>query len=129
MSTFTITKMFIDSLQCAYVILFEHYNSFQVTAIGILSIRQTFGSFIPRSFPLNNIDHVLIALYWDVHDLRNQGQILYRVSQDQPLLQEVGTNISQAFSTSFTPTRLFIATFDEVLRLSIPQLVRFLIAL
>ena len=54
----------------------------------------------------------LIALYWDYHNVH--GQIFHRMSQDPFLIAEVGTNISDAFVTSFTPSSLLIATWNQV---------------
>ena len=39
--------------------------------------------------------------------------IYYRFSVDPSLLEEVGVNISDAFDTSFTPSQLFVATWDR----------------
>ena len=81
----------------------------------MLSFRSSFSDFTPENFPIGSVQTTpVIALYWDDHDVRNQGEIFYRTSEDMPLINEVGYKISEAFSTMFTPTTLFIATWDGV---------------
>ena len=85
----------------------------QVNVNGVVSLGDNFNDFSAEPFPIDN-DH-LIALYWDDHVITpQQGDIFYRTSQDPFLINEVGKNISDAFSTSFTPSSLFIATWDRV---------------
>ena len=89
--------------------------SMQVNTNGMLSFGFSFGDYIPQTFPLSYVQpYALIALYWDDHDVRGKGQIYYRFTKDEVLLDSVGSNISFAFNTSFSPTWLFIATWDEV---------------
>ena len=89
----------------------------QVNTNGVLTFRNPdpFSLFIPRPFPLDSPSHI-IALYWDVHG--SAGSIYYRISENGLFLDEVGTNISDAFSTTFMPSSLFIATWDGVPRFS-----------
>ena len=42
------------------------------------------------------------------------GRLFYRFSTDETLLQEVGAAISSAFVSNFSPTSLFIATWEEM---------------
>jgi len=63
-------------------------------------------------FPFQS--RILIALFWDDHDVNIAGQIFYRFSDDSLLVSEVGLNISSAFNTDFTPALVFIATWDGV---------------
>ena len=90
----------------------------QVNVNGVVSFRDPFSVFSGAPFPIVN-NRPLLALYWDDHDATEQGEIFYRTSQDQCLINEVGTNISDAFSTDFTPSSLFIATWDGVPRFQI----------
>lgn len=87
----------------------------QVNTNGVLSFGTFFDDFTPESFPLSFIRPIaLIAPYWDDHDVRAGGLILYRSIQDEFLLDLVGSNISTAFNISFSPTSLFVATWNEV---------------
>ena len=88
--------------------------SIQVNANGVLSFGTSFSEYTPEDFPLNTSR--LIALFWEDHDVRHGGQILYRFAQDVPCLSEVGSEVSDAFGVNFSPTMLFIATWDEVPR-------------
>ena len=54
----------------------------------------------------------MIAPFWD--DVLIPAEVYYRFAADPSLLEEVGGNISDAFNTSFTPTQLFIATWNRV---------------
>lgn len=85
-----------------------------MNANGVLSFGNSFSDFTPESFPLIGRTTPVIALYWDDHDVRNQGEIFYRTSKYLPLINDVGNRISEAFSTPFTPRTLFIATWDGV---------------
>lgn len=97
----------------------------QVNANGVLSFRATFSDFSPDPFPLGTGQPPLIALYWDDHDVRDVGEIFFRTTQNLPLLNEVKNRISEIFSTSFTPTRLLIVTWDGAMAFSSGSIVRF----
>ena len=89
----------------------------QVNSNGVLSFGVPFSDFGPEPFPLDDEQpDVLIALYWHDHDVNVAGQIFYRFSEEQALLSEVGTNISTAFGVIFSPSLLFVATWDMVSR-------------
>ena len=90
-----------------------------MNANGVLSFNTSFSDFSPEDFPLDS-DRAdrLIALFWEDHDVRHGGQIFYRFAQDVPCLSEVGSEVSDAFGVNFSPTMLFIATWDEVARYS-----------
>ena len=86
----------------------------QVNTNGPLSFRSPFTDFSPRPFPLISENDILIAPFWDDIFIIRAGEIYYRFSVDPSLLEEVGGNISDAFSTSFIPSQLFVATWDRV---------------
>lgn len=81
----------------------------------MLSFRSPFFDFFPRPFPLSG--EVLIAPFWDDFDVRQGGQILFRQTDDEILLERVGSSINDDFS----PALLFIATWDRVPRFSLPS--------
>ena len=80
-----------------------------------MSFRRVFSDFTPETFPLDlGRDDLVIAPFWDDVDFRIAGQVLYRQTNSPDLLNQVGTNISNVFNTSFSPVLLFIATWNEV---------------
>ena len=83
----------------------------QVNHNGILSFQLPFTEFVPRPFPIS--DSPLIAPLWD--DV-NFGNIFYRVTSNVTLLQRACDQLQELFPSSgnFTPTILFIATWDRV---------------
>ena len=95
----------------------------QVNTNGVLSFRNPFFNFVPNPFPLNT-NNVLIAPFWDDFDLRLGGQILFRETNDESLLDTVGALINEIFMWEFTPTLLFIATWDGVPGFAMPVMVR-----
>ena len=85
----------------------------------MLSFRDFFSDFSPQPFPVF-LEIPLIAPFWDDHVITSDsgnagGTLYYRFTSDQDLLNEVGANISAAFLVSFSPTVLFVATWDRVL--------------
>ena len=57
---------------------------------------------------------MLIAPFLDNSNVQNGGQILFRLSDNQTLLNEVGSTINDTLEFDFTPTMLFIATWSEI---------------
>ena len=58
----------------------------------------------------------MIIPFWN-RDLYNSDyygdRVLFRISYDEELLNSVGSSISEAFFSAFSPTSLFIATWVE----------------
>ena len=83
----------------------------QVNRIGVVSFQTQFIELRPRSFPLN--DSPLIAPFWYVVDI---GSTFYRQTSNATLLQRARDELQELFPSSgnFTPTTLFIATWDRV---------------
>lgn len=48
------------------------------------------------------------------------AQIVFRTADDEALLAEVGSSVNDAFDVDFSPTSLFIATWDGVPRFGSP---------
>ena len=82
---------------------------------GIISFQCQFTESSPRRFPLNNL-LPLIAPFWDDVDIRRFGNIFYRQTNDTTLFQRAHDLLQELFPSSgnFTPTTLFIATWDRV---------------
>ena len=97
--------------------LFASFNRFgsQVNRNGIISFQLPFTEYIPRRFPLNN-SIPLIAPFWDDVDIRRCGNIFYRGTSNATLLQRSRDQLQELFPSSdnFTPTTMFIATWDRV---------------
>ena len=95
------------------------FNGFgsQVNTNGILSFQHPFTQFSPRRFPLNNLIP-LVAPFWDDVDIRRFGNIFYREISNVTLLQRAPDQLQELFPSfgnlKFTPTTLFIVTWDRV---------------
>ena len=89
----------------------------QVNTNGILSFQSEYLSSNPQMFPLSLLNPIrVIAPFWDDVDIRRFGNIFYRVTSNTTLLQRVRDQLQELFpfSGNFTPTTLFIATWDRV---------------
>ena len=82
----------------------------QVSSYGVISFRSSH-SLYPRSFPLSTSD-ILIAPFWDYS--YGGGQVLFRLSNNQTLLNEVGSTVNETLEFDFTPTMLFIVTWIRI---------------
>ena len=87
---------------------------FQVSSNGLLSFRKPFIEFSPAKFPL--INEILIAPFWNDVNLELAGQVSYRFSKNQSLLDAVQAHINESLNVSFPPAFLLIATWDRVAR-------------
>ena len=89
------------------------YSQLQVSTNGVLSFRNSFTNFLSRPFPRST--NVLIAPFWDDSDVQNGGQVLFRLSDNETLLNQVGTTINDALDDDlFYPAFLFIATWNRI---------------
>ena len=88
------------------------YNALtQVSENGVVSFRNAFASIQSNpGFPLSSAD-VIIAPFWDDSNVEISGQTFYRFSENRTLLDHVESLINER---SFTPSSLFIATWDRV---------------
>ena len=85
--------------------------SMQVSAYGVISFGASYST-SPLPFPLSSSD-ILIAPFWDYFYVHNVGQVLFRLSDNQTLLNEVASTFD-TLEFDFTPTMLFIATWNIV---------------
>ena len=104
MLTITATELLLSMVLCS-----------QVNTNGIISFGLQFTEFTPQRFPLNNLVP-LIAPFWDDVDITRFGNIFYRQTSNAALLQRARDQLQELFPSSgnFTPTTLFIATWDRV---------------
>ena len=85
---------------------------------GVLSFGSSFSVFIPDTFPV--AFGRLIAPLWEDSDNRMGGQVYYRLTQEQSLLDQVAANISDAFGVEFSPTSAFVATWNALPQINAP---------
>ena len=81
---------------------------------GLLSFQSSFFSFSPSPFPLSPPSLGIIAPFWDLSNNNNGGQVSYRFTNEQLILDELALNISSAFGEEFSPLTAFIATWDRL---------------
>ena len=89
----------------------------QVNTNGAISFTTPISQFTSDPFPLNGTLQ-LIAAFWADVDTRGTGTVWYREVNDarSPLLAITTGLLQNAFPSQpiFTPTSLFIATWDRV---------------
>jgi len=90
----------------------------QVSIDGAIFFGQgTTNNYVPnqRSFPLDN-GRKFVAPFWADIDTTSTGDVWYRQSTDQTLLDRANTQIRNAFplQPQFTANNLFIVTWDHV---------------
>ena len=83
----------------------------QVSTNGLVFLGSTLRYYYPRPFPLSQR---IIAPFWDVSSVYNGGQVLFRRSDNQTLLNQVGSIINDRLEYDFTPTMLFIVTWNRI---------------
>ena len=83
----------------------------QVSTNGVVSFGANFTDYRSRPFPLLTSD-ILIAPFWDDSNVYYGGQVLFRLSDNQTLLNQVGSTINDTLD--FTPTMLFIVTWRGI---------------
>ena len=82
---------------------------------GVLSFDQFFTEFSPQQFPINS-PH-LIAPFWHDFNPRVAGRIFYRQTSNTDQLNTVHqlfTILDTGELRDFSPTHLFVATWDQV---------------
>ncbi|XKL63994.1 hypothetical protein PGB90_006358 [Kerria lacca] len=90
----------------------ENYTSIYVNANGLLSFLTPLPIFINIQFPL---DYPVIAALYANTDIRTNGSVYYRESQNDVLLARASGEIQQLFPNNyFLPKSLFIATWFQV---------------
>ena len=94
-------------------LLFFNDSGSQIYSNGIVAFEQRFSG-SPRVFPFPDLS--LIAPFWDVVDIERFGNIFYRTTFNAALLQRAHDQLQELFPSSgnFTPTTLFIVTWDRV---------------
>ena len=103
------------SAQLSLSIRFNLYPSLQVNNNGDISFTRPVSTYTPQTFPLSG-NLQLIAPDWADVDTRGTGSVWYRETTDTQLLARARDEIRAAFinQASFSPTSLFIATWDHV---------------
>lgn len=105
----------------SYFIVITYLLPSQVNTHGQLSFGTPFIDFEPEPFPLG-AGVILIAPFWDDIDTTGPtnstggagGQLFFRHSGDENLLSQIGNIVGDAFMTRFSPSLIFIATWEQV---------------
>lgn len=86
-------------------------SSLQVNNNGIISFLKEVSQFTPVAFPISK-DRRVVAAFWADVDNRRAGDIYYRESTEQPILERASRNIAQYFPEfpGFSAQWVFIAT-------------------
>ena len=74
-----------------------------------MSLESSYTEFMSQVFPIAN--RMLIAPFWDDSNNEDEGQIYYRLSTDQSLIDQVSTQIGDAFEVNFIPQSVFVTTW------------------
>ena len=80
---------------------------------GLLSLNHSdvSSNFSPKRFPING---TLIAPFWADADTRGIGQVYYRSTVNQTLLEKMMQDINKTFGEIFFPEYLFVSTWHEI---------------
>ena len=80
----------------------------------MISFNSTVRGFAAEAFPLSG--STLITPYWGDVDTRETGDVFYRLTTVNALLEMAKTDIHSVYSdlSFFTPKQLLIATWDHV---------------
>ncbi len=93
--------------------------SFKVNTNGLLSFGAENIEYTPEPFPITV--GRLIAPFWDDVNIGVSGSIYFRQSSDLSMIQMVQSRLrSINVAQDFTPTALFIATWDHVAEFNRP---------
>lgn len=89
--------------------------SLQVNNNGIISFLKEVSQFTPVAFPISK-DRRVVAAFWADVDNRRAGDVYYRESTEQPILERASRDIAQYFPEfpGFSAQWVFIATWYRV---------------
>ncbi|KFQ12806.1 Sushi, nidogen and EGF-like domain-containing protein 1, partial [Leptosomus discolor] len=87
----------------------------QVNNNGIISFLKEVSQFTPVAFPISK-DRRVVAAFWADVDNRQAGDVYYRESTEQPILERASRDIAQYFPEfpGFSAQWVFIATWYRV---------------
>lgn len=87
----------------------------QVNNNGIISFLKEVSQFTPVAFPISK-DRRVVAAFWADVDNRRAGDVYYRESTEQPILERASRDIMQYFPEfpGFSAQWVFIATWYRV---------------
>ena len=90
----------------------------QINTNGVLSFRSPFipSGYVPQRFSLSDVNITMIVPFLDNLGIRRFGNVFYRTTFNATLLQRAHDQLQELFPSSgnFTPTTLFIVTWDRV---------------
>ncbi|XP_054854871.1 IgGFc-binding protein-like [Eublepharis macularius] len=92
----------------------QRFRSLYVNNNGVVSFDNPVSQYTPDPFPLTD-GRAFVAPFWADVDNRITGEVYYRQSQDEQLLQRVTADINTYFPhEKFMATWVFVATWDQV---------------
>ena len=88
------------------------YSTIYINSNGFISfISPKIKSSSPKEYPIST---PIISPFWSDIDTEVGGQIYYRESSSSSDLNQAEREIAKGYSTSFSPSRLYIITWDQV---------------
>nr|XP_056702372.1 sushi, nidogen and EGF-like domain-containing protein 1 [Euleptes europaea] len=92
----------------------QRFQSLYVNNNGVVSFDNPVSQYTPDPFPLTD-GRAFVAPFWADVDNRITGDVYYRQSQEEQLLQRVTADINVYFPReTFAATWVFVATWDRV---------------
>ncbi|XP_033763976.1 sushi, nidogen and EGF-like domain-containing protein 1 isoform X2 [Pecten maximus] len=98
---------------------FPYFNNTQTSAYvntnGDITFGRSLSTYTPSAFPLSN-NFMMVAVFWTDIITTYVGEIWYKLSSSQDLMNRAGTDIQSGFSdqNDFSPSLVFIVTWSEV---------------
>ncbi|XP_034295400.1 sushi, nidogen and EGF-like domain-containing protein 1 isoform X1 [Pantherophis guttatus] len=91
------------------------HTALYVNNNGIISFLKEVSQFTPVAFPISN-DRRVVAAFWADVDNRRSGQVYYRETTDQAILERATKDIAKYFPEfpEFSAQWIFIATWNKV---------------
>jgi WD40 repeat protein len=87
------------------------YSNIYVNTNGLISFLSPISEYIPKKFPISTPS---ISPFWSDVNTNIGGQIYYRESSSSSDLNQAKSDITNVYSASFNPTRLYITTWYQV---------------
>jgi WD40 repeat protein len=87
------------------------YSTIYVNTNGKITFSAPSSAYVAQRFPIAT---PLIAPFWTDINTNTGGQIFYRESSSSSDLSQAKSDIAKAYFGAFNPTRLYIATWDQV---------------
>ncbi|XP_070554202.1 uncharacterized protein [Ptychodera flava] len=102
-------------IQTPFPFFDEDHEFLWINTNGVISFLKEVFEFVPQSFPLGN-EWRLIAPFWADVDTREGGNVFWRETRDQDVLDRATRHIQQYYvgEAGFTALWVLVATWDNV---------------